>query len=75
VERRDLYQDDLTEERLPSPAYRDDVAATEVLDPDTLDDGDAPKPAAPQPRATTGDPDEDDDDDEDEDDDEDDDEE
>ena len=35
MERRDLYQDDLTEERQPSPAERDDVAATEVLDPDT----------------------------------------
>jgi len=34
VERRDLYQDDLTEERQPSPAKRDDVAASEVLDPD-----------------------------------------
>ena len=38
MERRDLYQDDLTEERYPSPAQRDDVAATEVLDPDTLPD-------------------------------------
>jgi hypothetical protein len=41
MERRDLYQDDLTEERYPSPAQRDDVAATELLDPDTLpNDGD-----------------------------------
>jgi hypothetical protein len=38
MERRDLYQDDLTEERDPSPAQREDVAATEVLDPDTLPD-------------------------------------
>jgi hypothetical protein len=45
VERRDLYEDDLTEERLPSPAYRDDVAKTEVLDPDTLDNDEA-RPSA-----------------------------
>jgi hypothetical protein len=37
MERRDLYEDDLTEERQPTPAQRDDVAHTEVLDPDTLD--------------------------------------
>jgi hypothetical protein len=34
MERRDLYQDDLTQERQPTPAQRDDVASTEVLDPD-----------------------------------------
>jgi hypothetical protein len=34
MERRDLYQDDLTDERQPTPAQRDDVARTEVLDPD-----------------------------------------
>jgi hypothetical protein len=34
VERRDLYEDDLTEERQPSPAQRNDVAASETLDPD-----------------------------------------
>ena len=46
MERRDLYQDDLTEERYPSPAQRDDAAETEVLDPDTLpQDGDASPPA------------------------------
>jgi len=40
MERRELHQDDLTEERYPSPARRDEVAATEVLDPDVLaDDG------------------------------------
>lgn len=39
MERRDLYQDDLTEERQPSPAARDDVARTQRLDPDTLDAG------------------------------------
>ncbi|HEX3550226.1 MAG TPA: hypothetical protein VHT53_07625 [Candidatus Elarobacter sp.] len=40
MERRDLYQDDLTEERYPSPARRDDEAASEKLDPDVLGDGD-----------------------------------
>jgi hypothetical protein len=39
MERRDLYEDDLTDERQPTPAERDDVARTEVLDPDfDLDD-------------------------------------
>ena len=33
-ERRNLYQDDLTEERQISPVQRDIVAATLVLDPD-----------------------------------------
>jgi hypothetical protein len=37
MERRDLYEDDLTEERQPTPAQRDDVARTQVLDPDILD--------------------------------------
>jgi hypothetical protein len=32
-----LYQDDLTEERQPTPAQRDDVARTLTLDPDVLD--------------------------------------
>jgi hypothetical protein len=36
MERRDLYEDDLTEERQPTPAQRDDVARTQVLDPDIL---------------------------------------
>ena len=58
MERRDLYQDDLTEERQPSPAARDAVAATETLDPD-MPDG----TPAPRPRASTVDPDEDDDED------------
>jgi hypothetical protein len=40
VERRDLYEDDLTEERLPSPEQREDAAETEVLDPDESSDGD-----------------------------------
>ena len=39
MERRDLYQDDLTEERQPSPAKRDDVASSEALDPDASADG------------------------------------
>jgi hypothetical protein len=38
MERRDLYEDDLTEERYPSPAKRDDEAASERLDPDVDDD-------------------------------------
>ncbi|MGA2394014.1 MAG: hypothetical protein ABSH03_11815 [Candidatus Lustribacter sp.] len=37
MERRDLYEDDLTEERQPTPAQRDDVARSQVLDPDVLD--------------------------------------
>jgi hypothetical protein len=48
VERQDLYQDDLTEERQPTPAQRDDVAASEVLDPDRPDhDETEPKKDAP----------------------------
>jgi hypothetical protein len=42
VERRDLFEDDLTEERQPSPAVRNDVAAGETLDPDEPSDDDAP---------------------------------
>ena len=38
MERRDLFQDDLTEERYPSPAHRDDQAATQILDPDAPED-------------------------------------
>jgi hypothetical protein len=34
MERRDLYEDDLTDERQPTPAQRDNVARTEILDPD-----------------------------------------
>jgi hypothetical protein len=36
MERRDLYEDDLTEERQPTPGQRDDVARTQVQDPDIL---------------------------------------
>ena len=62
MERRDLYQDDLTEERQPSPASRDVVAGTQTLDPDIS--GGTGQPA---PRATTdGDVGDDDEDDEDE---------
>jgi hypothetical protein len=39
MERRDLYEDDLTEERQITPGQRDDVARTQVLDPDILDSG------------------------------------
>jgi hypothetical protein len=38
MERRDLFQDDLTEERQPSPAARADVADSERLDPDDTDE-------------------------------------
>ena len=37
MERRDLYEDDLTDERQPTPAQRDDVARTQVLDPDVTE--------------------------------------
>jgi hypothetical protein len=57
MERRDLYQDDLTEERYPTPGDREDASETQALDPDT----------------PPGDPETDDDDDDDEDDDDDDD--
>ena len=40
MERRDLYEDDLTDERQPTPAQRDDVARTQILDPDQLSDDD-----------------------------------
>jgi hypothetical protein len=55
MESRDLYQDDLTQERQPTPAQRDDVAHTLKLDPETLD----------QDAADDDDEDEDEDDDED----------
>lgn len=46
MERRDLYQNDLTEEDLPSPAERDDAAHDLHMDPDILprddDENDAP---------------------------------
>jgi hypothetical protein len=45
MERRDLYEDDLTEERYPSPAERDEASADEDLDPDTLGDDGKGEPA------------------------------
>ena len=39
MERRDLYQDDLTQERQPTPGEREDVASTQTLDPDAPADG------------------------------------
>lgn len=43
MERRDLYQNDLTEENLPSPVQRDEAQDGEQRDPDvdsTQDDAD-----------------------------------
>jgi hypothetical protein len=54
MERRDLYEDDLTDERGPTPEQRDDVAQTLKGDPDVDSADDEPVEA-----------DEDDDDDED----------
>jgi hypothetical protein len=42
MERRDLYENDLTEERLPPPEQRDEVAATQRLDPDVASEDDEP---------------------------------
>ena len=39
MERKTLYEDDLTEERQITPAEREDVAESESLDPDGGDDG------------------------------------
>jgi hypothetical protein len=70
MERRDLYQDDLTEERYPSPARRDDEAGKQTLDPDaSADDGDQQRVipgthAGAQPGGDDEDDDEDDEDDE-----------
>jgi len=38
MERRDLYEDDLTEENDPTPAQREDIAENLKLDPQTSDD-------------------------------------
>jgi hypothetical protein len=52
MERRELFQDDLTEERYPSPARRDDESATQALDPDaSADDGNT---TGPMPTGTAG---------------------
>jgi hypothetical protein len=40
MESSQLYEDDLTEERQPTPAERDDVARSQILDPDILDHDD-----------------------------------
>jgi hypothetical protein len=40
MERRDLYEDDLTEERDPTPAQREEAAHTTRLDPDILAEDD-----------------------------------
>ena len=50
MERRDLYQDDLTEERQPTPGEREDVASSETLDPDEPDDDGDSRPQ-PQPKS------------------------
>jgi hypothetical protein len=39
TERRELYADDLTEERMITPLKRDEIAATLQLDPDESGDG------------------------------------
>ena len=61
MERKDLYQDDLTEERYPTPGDREEVAHTQVLDPGegdpAADDGKiAPKEAQSPNGAPTGRP-------------------
>jgi len=61
MERKDLYEDDLTEERYPTPGEREDVAQTQALDPDENDpaatDGTiAPKTNYPPNGAPTGRP-------------------
>ncbi len=52
MERRDLFQDDLTEERYPSPAVRDEAASEQALDPDAPADGD-PTPMPKNVEGTT----------------------
>jgi hypothetical protein len=73
MERPDLFQDDLTEERYPSPARRDDEAKTQTLDPDASADGNdaarSIRPAGARAESAPGGPDDDEDDEEDEDDD------
>ena len=48
MERRDLYQDDLTEERQPTPGQREDVASSETLDPDETADGESQQQPIPK---------------------------
>lgn len=47
MERPDLYQDDLTEERYPSPARRDDEATSQTLDPDEPGENDEARAIQP----------------------------
>jgi hypothetical protein len=49
VERRDLFQDDLTQERQPTPGDREDVASTEALDPDASAEGENQQQPIPKP--------------------------
>ena len=49
MERRDLYQDDLTEERQPTPGDREDVASSETLDPDQPTGAESEKAPTPKP--------------------------
>ncbi|HYW54664.1 MAG TPA: hypothetical protein VE826_11880 [Dongiaceae bacterium] len=48
MERRDVYQDDLTEERQPTPGDREDVASSETLDPDEPADGESQQEPFPK---------------------------
>ena len=48
MERRDLYQDDLTEERQPTPGDREEVASSETLDPDEPGDNDEARDVTPK---------------------------
>ncbi len=57
MERRDLYEDDLTDERNPTPAQIDDAAHDLKLDPDTLDESDerdSPDPVQRERAAENG---------------------
>ena len=49
MERRDLYQDDLTEERQPTPGDREDVASSETLDPDQPTGAETQQEPIPKP--------------------------
>ncbi len=55
MERESLYQDDLTEERLPTPADRADTSDTIRLDPDPLGDGSDETTRKGEPLTGTGD--------------------
>jgi hypothetical protein len=73
MERPDLFQDDLTEERYPSPARREDEAQTQTLDPDESaddanDEARAIRPEDARAESGPGGPDDDEDEDDEEDD-------